>query len=376
MTTFKSQLPEQEALIMNEMIYQQLAKVLDTLPNGFPATDSGIEHKILKRIFRPEDAALFCDLRLTFETAQQISQRTGRPLGGLEEHLTAMHARGQIFMVNIEDTKVFKMVPWAFGIYEFQCPHMDRELAEMCDAYMKVFGKQFFNAKPQLMQVVPVEKEIPNKQLALHYEQVSNIIENSRSFAVLECVCKKEKRLLDGGCDKPLEICTAYAPIPGIFDNSPHYRAITKQEAYAVLNKAEEAALVHLTWNVENGHFFICNCCGCCCHVLRGINELGIDAPSVINSCYFAQIDADACVACGTCKEERCQVNAIEEDEDVYRIVREKCIGCGLCLSTCPGDAIQLIRKDPETIARPPMDEKEWFEKRGQARGVDFSKFI
>ena len=79
---------------MSKAIYQKLANVLDTLPNGFPATDSGVEIRLLKKIFRPRDAALFCDLRLAFETAQQIAERTGRPLEGLEDHLTEMRQRG------------------------------------------------------------------------------------------------------------------------------------------------------------------------------------------------------------------------------------------------------------------------------------------
>ena len=58
---------------MSDTIYHNLANVLDTLPNGFPSTDSSVEIKLLKRIFRPEDAELFCDLRLDFETAEQIS---------------------------------------------------------------------------------------------------------------------------------------------------------------------------------------------------------------------------------------------------------------------------------------------------------------
>ena len=41
---------------MSEEIYANLAKVLDTLPNGFPATESDVEIKLLKRIFRPQDA--------------------------------------------------------------------------------------------------------------------------------------------------------------------------------------------------------------------------------------------------------------------------------------------------------------------------------
>jgi len=361
--------------IMSEELYFELAKVLDTLPNGFPATESGVEIKLLKRIFRPEDTKLFCDLKLNFETAQQISDRTGRPLEGLEKHLNEMSQRGQIFGVDLGDVKLFKMVPWAIGIYELQFSHMDREMAEMCDEYMQIWSDQFFRRKPQLMRVIPIEKEIKNKQQALHYEQVSNIIENSQSRAVFDCICKKEKRLLGHGCDKPLEICTGYAPVPGIFDNSSHYRSISKDEAYALLNKAEEAGLVHLTWNMENGHYFICNCCGCCCHVLEAINKLGINASDVINSSYYAEINPDECAACGTCKDERCQVGAIKEGEDAYHIVREKCIGCGLCVTTCPSEAVTLIRKDPVDIVPPPRDEMDWYEKRADELGVDISKY-
>lgn len=225
------------------------------------------------------------------------------------------------------------------------------------------------------MQVIPVEKEIPDKQQALSYEQVSTIIENSQSFAVFDCICKKEKRLLDNGCDKPLEICTGYAPIPGVFDDSDHQRAISKSEAYAVLDKAEKAGLVHMTWNIENGHIFICNCCGCCCGVLRSINKLGIDASLVINSYYVAEVDPDECVACGTCRDERCQVNAIEVDEDAYWVVPEKCIGCGLCVTTCPSGAMSLVRKPSEEIVSPPENEMDWYNKRANERGVDISKF-
>jgi electron transport complex protein RnfB len=38
---------------MSDEIYRKLAKMLDTLPNGFPSTESGVEIKLLKGIFRP-----------------------------------------------------------------------------------------------------------------------------------------------------------------------------------------------------------------------------------------------------------------------------------------------------------------------------------
>lgn len=359
---------------MSDEVYHKLAKVLDTLPNGFPSTESGIEIKLLKKIFTPEEADLFCDLRLTLETPEQIADRTGRPLEGLEEMLTAMwRERGQIFGIDFGDVKVFKMIPWAVGIYEFQLNRMDREFAELNEEYAMVFGKQFFKHKPQLMQVIPIEKEIPNKQETLPYEQVSAIIENGESFAVAECICRKEQRLLGKGCDKPLEACMAIAPVPGVFDNYHWGRPISKEDAYEVLRISEEAGLVHQTFNVESGHFFICNCCGCCCGVLRAINELGI--TSATNSHFYAEINPDNCTACGICADERCQVNAIEEGEDTYQVIREKCIGCGLCVSTCPSEAIRLVRKQPEERIPPARDEQDWNEERGRQRGVDFSAY-
>jgi ferredoxin len=178
---------------------------------------------------------------------------------------------------------------------------------------------------------------------------------------------------LDHRCAKPLDVCLAIAPIEGVFKNSAVGRVISKEEAYDVLRKSEEAALVHLTWNVESGHFFICNCCGCCCNVLRSINELGIS--DAVNSYYYAQLDPEECIACGVCKDERCQVNAIEEGEDRYQVINERCIGCGLCIATCPSEAIQLVRKNPAELTLPPKDEMDWYQERGRIRGVDFSNY-
>jgi Pyruvate/2-oxoacid:ferredoxin oxidoreductase delta subunit len=356
-------------------IYHRLAEVLDTLPNGFPSTESGVEIKLLKKIFDPDEAELFCDLRLTFETVEQIGQRTGRPLDGLKGKLITMGKKGQVFAIQLGETWVFKMLPWVFGIFEFQLGRLDRELAELSEVYGPIYASQFFMNKPQLMHILPVEETVSVQQEVLPYDKVSSLIEKSQSFMVNECICKKEHALLGKPCDRPLEVCMAMAPVPGVFDNSPIGRAITKEEAYALLKTTEEAGLVHMTNNFQNGQFFICNCCKCCCGPLRAINELGIPAWDVVNSNYYAAIDADSCISCGLCAGERCQVGAIVEGDDASRVVPEKCIGCGLCIKTCPVEAIRLVPKDKEKTAFPPITEDAWFEERGRLRGVDFSKY-
>lgn len=356
--------------------YRKLARVLDTLPNGFPPTEDGIEIRLLKKIFNPDEAELFCRLRLNFETPEQISRRIGRPLAEVEEKLEVMTKKGQIFGINVGGFKVYRMVPWAFGIYELQMPHIDREMAEMCEQYLDAYGKQFFENTPPLMQVIPIEEEIADRHQVLSHERVSSIIENSKSFMYYDCICKKEKALLGRPCDRPTQVCTAYAPIKGLFDNHPYGTVMTKQEAYDLLSRTESEGLVHMTWNVKNGHYFICNCCGCCCMVLRGINEMGFPASQVVNSHYYAQIDPESCTACGICAEERCQVNAIEQGEQYCRVITERCIGCGLCVNACPERAISLVRKPDEQIRTPPEDEMRWYETRAKMRGVDISGFL
>jgi Na+-translocating ferredoxin:NAD+ oxidoreductase subunit B len=360
-------------MIMMDSVYKRLAKVLDTLPNGFPSTESGVEIKLLKKVFTPEQADLFCEMRLTFETVGEIAVRTGRPLEGLKEMLINMSKSGQLFTIKLGETRYFKMLPWVFGIYEFQGGRLDREFAELHDEYEPVYGKQFFSAMPQLMQVLPIEGKISDKEEALPYEKITSIIENGQSFLVNDCICKKKNGILGKPCNRPVQVCLAIAPIPGIFDNSPEGRVISRGEAYKLMEMAEESCLVHLTSNVQNGSFYICNCCKCCCGVLGAINELGIPAADVINSHYYTEIDPEQCVSCGLCAEERCQVGAIEEGEDAYRIIPERCIGCGLCISTCPADAIRLIHKNQRVL--PPITEEAWFDERGKMRGVDFSAY-
>ena len=54
---------------MTNDIYRRLQQRLDRYSIGFPATESGIELKILKKLFSPEDAAMFLSMTQKLETA-------------------------------------------------------------------------------------------------------------------------------------------------------------------------------------------------------------------------------------------------------------------------------------------------------------------
>ena len=52
---------------------------------------------------------------------------------------------------------------------------------------------------------------------------------------------------------------------------------------------------------------------------------------------------------CGTCLE-RCQIDALIERDDTMEVDLARCIGCGLCVPTCPEDAISMIPKPQADI--------------------------
>lgn len=360
--------------MMDSAVFERLAATLDSLPNGFPRSQSGIELQLLRKIFSPDEAELFCDLRLARETVEEIAIRTGRPLEGLAEKLDAMWWKGQIERHGKDGDIRYNLVPWILGIYEYQLRSMDEEMARLHVKYIKSVGPYFLAKKPQMMQVVPVEREVSPANRALPFAQVSAILEKSRSFAVNQCICKKQMRLIGKGCDRPQEVCMVLSETEGYFDDHPMGgRVIGREEAYDIVRVAEENALVHMTGNVRDGHVFLCNCCGCCCLQLIAA-RFGV--KETVNSHYYAVIDQSLCTGCGTCSDSRCQVAAIELLDGARKVVRDKCIGCGLCASTCPSEAIRIVRKDDAEITPPPEDDMDWYRRKAAEQGIDISRFL
>jgi Pyruvate/2-oxoacid:ferredoxin oxidoreductase delta subunit len=289
----------------------------------------------------------------------------------LEEELTRMTGRGEIWGVEMDGKKVFWLAPWVVGIYEFQIDRLDREFCQMHEQYSMYFGAQFIQTGPQIMMTIPIEEHLPSDQQALPYHQVSRIIEQGVSFRVGECICKKERAVMEHPCAKPTEVCMAILPVADVEPLRKWGRAISKEEARKVLREAERAGLVHLTGNIEKDHWLICNCCGCCCGVLRPIRQFGL--KGLVNSAYRAEIDAEQCIGCGVCKEERCQVGAIVEEKDSYRVMADRCIGCGLCLTDCSVECIRLVRRPDSELVKPAADTEAWNQERARNRGVDYS---
>jgi NAD-dependent dihydropyrimidine dehydrogenase PreA subunit len=202
----------------------------------------------------------------------------------------------------------------------------------------------------------------------LRHENVREMMAKARSFRVMDCICRTEKAALGEPCSHPIETCLSFSREPEDPDGFPPWgRPISREEAYEVLDRAEQDGLVHCTYNLQKQHMFVCNCCSCCCGFLRGVKEF--DAPHLlVRSNFVALIDGDECIACGVCADERCPMDAIEEGDDVYEVLAEQCIGCGVCTVDCPTEALTLVARPEEEQTVPPKHLVDWSFKRAVQR--------
>jgi len=85
---------QQNFSAMSEKHYHKLRKFLDQFPLGFPETASGVEIKILKRLFKEEEAKLAVLLGPVPEEVARIAERTGIKPDQLAEQLEIMSKKG------------------------------------------------------------------------------------------------------------------------------------------------------------------------------------------------------------------------------------------------------------------------------------------
>jgi ferredoxin len=345
--------------------YEQLAQALDRLPNGFPRTPSNVEIPLLKKIFSLEEASIASQLGMGMEPLSVISKRLELSREEADAKLVALAGRRLLLSDEDEGEPRFRLAPFMIGIYEAQNDEMDHEFAHLAEEYFADGGAAgIMRPQPTIHRVVPSRGSMKTEWV-LPYDDVRKILASNKTFYVANCICRKQQEHVGRKCDFPIHNCLQFSSR----ERPPRPGDISKEEALALLDKVEEIGLVHTVSNVMKGVGYVCNCCGCCCGILRGFTEFGVE-NSILAANYYAEIDPDLCVGCDICIE-RCQVKAITEEEGVAVVNLEECIGCGLCATGCPNDAARIQRKPEDEIMHPPEDLATWEKERIISRGLN-----
>ncbi|MHA2288114.1 MAG: ATP-binding protein [Promethearchaeota archaeon] len=351
-------------------IYREFQKHLDKMPVGYPATESGIEIKILEKLFTPEQVEIALKLNFMADPLKRIYRKlkdSGFTMEELETKLDEMYFSGLINRGIVgegeSEIKYYGCAPVIIGFFEYQLKRLTPELYKLAHEYIEsTFFKEEYNKTgiPQL-RVIPLEQTVDYEQSIAQYDDLRSLIEVvGEPIAVMDCICRIGKDLVGEPCTKTKlrESCFAFRGGAKNAIEKGDARAITKEEALKILEKAEDDGLVLQPGNSLRP-MSICTCCGCCCGVLSSQSLLP-EISQFFATNYYAKVDEDLCIGCGIC-EERCNVDAIHVEDAIAEVDRTRCIGCGVCVPTCSSESISLVKKEEETL--PPKNTLETYTK-------------
>jgi electron transport complex protein RnfB len=328
-------------------VYRSLREFLDRFPLGFPATTSGVEIDILRRLFTPEEAEIALLLSPLPEEAERIAARSGRDPQVLADMLEAMSRKGLVFRGRREEKALYNTAPFMIGLYEYSVEVMDEELAALYREYYETaYMDEMAASGVPGFRVFPIGESVEADVVLYPFLDLVEEVKAARVISVADCICRKEARLTGGGCDHPMETCLSFGVAAEYYIENGIGREISAQEAIVILGEADRSGLVHA--GVNTTHLSnICNCCPCCCASMKGIVGKGLDKRCFMNALFEAAVDGESCTGCGECLE-RCPVGAIALEETAA-VDRERCLGCGLCAGSCPAEAISVsLREDRE----------------------------
>jgi len=230
---------------MAKDMYDKLAEHLDNLPGRFPRTETGVEIRILRRLFTPDDAKLAVHLTVIPEEARVVARRAKIPVKEASRRLEEMVKTGLISGIYPKDKPpLYMALQFVIGIWENQVNRLSRELIQDVEEYMPFYDqKSIVSGVPQL-RTIPVGKSIGMKTEVMPYERGEELVRGQRTFAVGNCICRQEMRIMGKGCDKPEESCLTFGTAARIMVRTGRGRAISMEETLEILRRAEEVGLV------------------------------------------------------------------------------------------------------------------------------------
>jgi electron transport complex protein RnfB len=339
-------------------IFRRLQEHLDTMPVGFPATQSGVEIKILKHLFTPEYAEIALKLKFQPEPLKRLYKRfkkSGMQLEELEQKLDDMYFKGLINRgtrsIGETEEKLYAAATLIIGMYEYQLGKLTKEFYTDHEQYAdEAFIDEYNSSGIPQLRVIPIEETLEYEQGIASYDDMRELIESiGEPIAVAECICRQAKELMEEPCTKTklAESCFSFRAAAKSYLEKGLARQISKEDALELLRKAEEDGLVLQPGNSLRP-MNICTCCGCCCGILTHQKKIPEPAKFFATN-FYAEVDENSCLGCGTCVE-RCNMDAIEVEDAIAKVDLTRCIGCGVCVPTCTSDAIKLFKKEGETL--------------------------
>lgn len=215
----------------------------------------------------------------------------------------------------------------------------------------------------QSMRVVPRWKAIKDIPGVLPYEDIREILKKSDPIVLIPCACKRAEPHRECKDTIPVVSCITCGRAGQYNLTRGAGKKLTYEEVMKLFDSLDQFQLIHLTGNANTMPVLVCNCHNCCCGqfiVNAMAKKRGIKQTAFAKSRFVAVVDPHKCRGCKICVDKRCPVGAAqmkyypELGKERSFVDEEACIGCGLCVITCPNQARKMkIVRPPEHIPAP-----------------------
>lgn len=278
------------------------------------------EYRILAPVVTQEMAeiGLFLKFRV-HQTAQDIAKQANKTEDYCQKMLLKLADVGVSFVNTENGQDVFWHDTWIPGVMEMMANNLANvekhpEIAVAFNDYGIVKGPKTAGAFPVgkgLMRVIPIETAIKAETRRADYEEVSKYLNEHTVFSVSDCACRTARESMGEGCGHLKEdMCIQLGHAAEYYIRTNRGKAITREEAFEIIKKAEENGLMHQIPNLDGSGqtHAICNCCGCSCFSLRSAEMF--KNTDMVRSNYVAVVNEEKCVGCGECVD-NCPTNAV-----------------------------------------------------------------
>jgi ferredoxin len=214
------------------------------------------------------------------------------------------------------------------------------------------------------MRVMPKWRTIKDIPGVLPIEDIREIFKNP-PIVLHDCPCRVVYRARPCKDTVPIDVCLAAGKTGQYFLDREAGRELSYDELIDFLDKMDEYPVVSMVGNSNRMPSILCSCCVDCCGVfVRSARTKPVLGKVTYAKSRFEVEDIpEECTSCGDCLDNRCPFDAISmkeypglEGERAYTDP-ELCVGCGLCVLTCPTEArkMKLVRPvehipDPASI--------------------------
>ena len=300
----------------------------------------------LRRIFEKlvtwEQAEILLELPAP---AEEIAGKTGMDPQAVERQIEHLYRKGMA----VPTSRGYFLPRSITQLHDTTITDPD-VTAEVVDLWQEFAEEEWFaDRRNELLlgeqkvthNVIPISRALQTSQDILPEEDVRSIIEEAQSIAVVPCPCRTRARQ----CDAPVDTCIQFRKAADYVTKRGTGREVPTSEALDIVDRAEEHGLIHILLP----YGVICNCCSCCCNIVRPLAKYGKISQGLTPSSYRARVDEGLCIGCQLCLDQ-CYFDALTMEDGQASVDMEKCFGCGRCVVGCPVEgALQLQLADRAT---------------------------